>query len=165
MTFQDLLRKVKYKPVFNIIHKEYYLESGYPNDQMMHIDFSYSKVFDNLLCKDKIKSDSDFEINFEMVEGEDDDPYINIYLHKLDDGERFGLDFVPWGEALSFNVNNSLGMSEVEMTAHILWEMTFWGFTEETVNEQREITLKAIEESEAGNVIEMDLEDLINELR
>ena len=46
MTFQDLLRKVKYKPVFNIIHKEYYLESGYPNDQMMHIDFSYSKVFD-----------------------------------------------------------------------------------------------------------------------
>lgn len=165
MTFQNLLRKVKYKPVFNIIHKEYYLEGGYTNDEMMQIDCAYSRVFDNLFYKNQKQINNNLQIDFETNKDDEKDPYVNIFLNDLENGERFGLDFVDWSEALSFTVKNSLKMSDTEMVAHILWEITFWGFSEEAVNEQKQITLKSIDQAESGEFEAINLEDLINELR
>ena len=166
MTFQNLLRKVKYKPVFNIIHKEYYLNGGYSNDEMMQIDYAYSRVFDHLSYRKQNKNNDNLQINFKLIEDEDSSgPYVDVYLYDSDSDESFGLDFCEWGDVLSYEVHNSLELSDPQMVAHILWEMTFWGFTEEEVQNQKNITLRSIDEIDSGNCKVFDLEDLLNELR
>ena len=37
-------------------------------------------------------------------------------------------------------------MSSPEYLAHILWEITFWGFSEEQIEKQKQITIDASNE-------------------
>tara|TARA_X000001036_G_scaffold409613_1_gene420870 strand:+ start:343 stop:852 length:510 start_codon:yes stop_codon:yes gene_type:complete len=165
MTFQNLLRKVKYKPVFNIIYKQYYLSAGYSNDEMMKIDYAYSNVFDNLLYKEQNKTSDNLQISLKSAQDEDGgDPYIDAHLYDSDADESFGLDFCEWGDILAYEVNNSLNLSDAEIVAHVLWEITFWGFTEAEVQNQKNITLRSIEDIDSGKYEAIDLADLINEL-
>ena len=43
------------------------------------------------------------------------------------------------------------------MAAHILWEMTFWGFSEEQIKKQKEATLSYDE----SDLTELDLDELV----
>ena len=86
MIFQDLIRSVNYKKVFNVIYKNYYKKQNYSNSQMMDIDYTYSKVFDELVLKDSESSDEKFIINFKEVtescsEQLGDESYIDVFLY------------------------------------------------------------------------------------
>jgi hypothetical protein len=52
--------------------------------------------------------------------------------------ERWAIGFVPWAEWLAMPVAvENCDLTSAQMVAHCLWEMTFYGFEEEHVQEKK----------------------------
>src|SRR5437764_5585776 len=64
-----------------------------------------------------------------------DQPFWEVSCTKDGDPERCGLDLSPWAEWLALRVPQSLlyKMTAAEIVAHCVWEMTFYGFTQEKI--------------------------------
>ncbi len=58
-------------------------------------------------------------------------PFINVYGLVEDEYglEKTGLEYLPWGEWLGLEVETDLNLTQVEVLCHILYEMTFNGFS------------------------------------
>ena len=50
--------------------------------------------------------------------------------------ELFALDFVEWKDIIDIEIYNSAKLTQTECLAHILWEITFWGFSEKEIQKQ-----------------------------
>jgi Family of unknown function (DUF6557) len=64
-----------------------------------------------------------------------DKPFWDVSCIKEGDPARCGLDLSPWDEWLALRVPQSLldKMTAAEIVAHCVWEMTFYGFTQEKI--------------------------------
>jgi hypothetical protein len=53
--------------------------------------------------------------------------------------ETYAFEFSPWAEVLGFEIcpQNAAEVGEAQLAAQILWEMTFFGFTEDQISEER----------------------------
>jgi hypothetical protein len=62
----------------------------------------------------------------------------------------YALEFTPWAEWLGMEINNEAfeKFTEPEILSHILYEMTFMGFDEEKILNQKQELDKRIEEIE-----------------
>ncbi|MBR4319716.1 MAG: hypothetical protein IKI37_02700 [Oscillospiraceae bacterium] len=60
-----------------------------------------------------------------------------VYAGNLHDSERYGLEITPWKEVLGWKTDAEAFtfFSKEEFTAAVLWEITFFGFDEETIQE------------------------------
>jgi len=60
------------------------------------------------------------------------EPFVDVSGRKDDDPVAYGLSFVPWREWLGMTVvvRPPLRLTETEIVAHILWEMTYAGYDE-----------------------------------
>jgi hypothetical protein len=65
----------------------------------------------------------------------EDQPFWDVSCIKEGDPDRRGLDLWPWEEWLALRVPQSLldKMTATEIVAHSVWEMTFYGFTQEKI--------------------------------
>ena len=65
-----------------------------------------------------------------------DKPFWDVSCTKEADPDRCGLDLSPWDEWLALRVPQSLldKMTAAEIVAHCVWEMTFYGFTQEKIS-------------------------------
>lgn len=154
MTLRELISKCKYKKVFNLIYKKYYVKQPYSQSEIMEIDLSYEKVFNKLLELPKVKNVKN-EIHLIQAKSEGED-FIDVCLYNEDEDGLFAIDFFLWSEIVDYPVIAALKLSDEEMLAHILWQITFWGFSEEEIKKQGEATLKASqEEAEPLNLDEL----------
>jgi hypothetical protein len=122
---------------------------------------AYQLVFDTL--SSLAPQETKIRVCIEMVfrEGIDEEPYIEVfgkdgtlnknlpdfrYFSKTASKEfanseaSFALDLVPWEEWLGMELDPSTidAYSGHDIAAHCLWEMTFFGFDQETIKEQRD---------------------------
>jgi hypothetical protein len=51
-----------------------------------------------------------------------------------------------------------------EIAAHILWEMTFYGFSDEEIGKEKEKVERALRDMESGEVEIIPLEELLKEI-
>lgn len=74
------------------------------------------------------KSDSDF----------------NVFVER--GGEKCSMSFFPWAEVLGLTIENQTlaRFSQTEITALVLWTITFWGFDEETIRKKTDEWLKEL---------------------
>jgi len=80
-------------------------------------------------------------------------------------GEEYGLDFTPWLEWLAFDVSDesveAYGINVV--TAEVLWEMTFNGYTSKTIEEATEKLDESVKEADeavqAGRTTPFNLDE------
>ena len=106
----------------------------YPNQQSSLM--GYEKVLAQLRTIEPIASD--WHIVVEWVEdwfgGK---PYVHVIGRKQDDDQNWGLDFTDWAEWLGMEVEPKSfeTFPGVEILAHCLFEMTWFGFTPEAVAE------------------------------
>lgn len=94
MTLRDLLKKCRYKDVFNIIHQEYY--KGTEADVAYGADLGYRKVYQELRLLPEAPN-AEYKIN--ITEREDEE-FIDVCLYCNEDEETYAMDFTPWTELI-----------------------------------------------------------------
>jgi hypothetical protein len=102
----------------------------------------YREVYERLVSLGE--APSDFMLRIEHRKDADEE-WIEVYgedgTSRPDgDPERFALELMPWSEWLGAVVPQDLlqKYSPAEIAAHCLYEMTFVGFDEETIQAERE---------------------------
>jgi hypothetical protein len=78
-----------------------------------------------------------YQLSIELTPPVDpkDKPFRDISCIKEGDPDRCGPDLSPWDEWLALRVPQSLldKMTAAEIIAHCVWEVTFYGFTQEKI--------------------------------
>lgn len=144
MTLRDLISSCTFKKTFNELYKSYF-KNCLTNDEIQKLDLRYYKFFEYLKSLPESKTSSD-KIYVTHTSGEDF--VIDVcFLDKHKD-ELFALDFVDWDDIIDLEVYRTFQISDEECLAHILHEITFWGFDKETFEKQKKILRDSIDESE-----------------
>ena len=143
MTLRELLKETPYKSVFNVIYKTFYQEKKYLNSRIIEADVAYSKVYKELidLPENNIENQKIYIANVADLAQE-----IDICLLNETEDELYSFDFIPWKDVIDLEILKTAKLSSVECLAHILWEMTFWGFSQEEIERQKQITIDAANE-------------------
>jgi len=144
MTILDLLHKTDYKKVFNNIYKFYYKDKTYNRERLMDIDAAYYRVFEKLQST-KPELFEDFKnCKIYITNIPDGDlQTVDVCLYDEDEDQLFSIDFIEWSKLLNLPIYKTIKMSDDEILAHFLWEITFWGFNAEDIKKQAEITKNA----------------------
>ena len=97
----------------------------------------------------------------------DEQPYWDVWCGKQNDPERYGLDLSRWEEWLAIRVPQSLldAMPDAEILAHCIWDMTFYGFTQERIAETRAELDRRVKEIDEGKAELIPWEDVKERLR
>jgi hypothetical protein len=122
----------------------------------MEIDVCYDKVWKDI--KALPTSDPDGLCLSLGQRNEAEATFIDVLLYNEKEDETFALDFFPWSELIDMKIKRDepLGLTDDEVLAHILWEITFWGYTESEVKKQKSITENSSKEES------IELEDLFS---
>lgn len=80
--------------------------------------------------------------------------YIDVYIKDADDA-RWGIDFIDWNDLVDLKVDDRISNEVSEMLSHILYEMTWWGHTRQSINDQAQDLLD--QANDIDNLIEFSL--------
>ncbi|MDL2318439.1 hypothetical protein LJC74_05090 [Eubacteriales bacterium OttesenSCG-928-A19] len=128
MEVGELLKTVEFAPVWE------YLVSYYPNACTYE---GYQHAFHELNNTVPVKPAVAMEVFVEKIYDENDPEgyYFDIYGVQSGDSTHCSLKFSPWEELLSYQVSlesiEKYGL--IAVTAHILYDMTWFGGTSEAV--------------------------------
>jgi|SRR5690606_4860266 len=142
----------------------------YP-DQQKNVD-GYRKAHEILL---QLPS-ADTAMQLQICWVADDDPteqgYHDVSGFEPDEAIAYSIEFRPWAEWLGMAVTEETyaAYTELEITAHCLFEMTFAGFDEATIQSEWNEIIKASEELENMSEKErkkrlLTVDELTRELR
>lgn len=98
----------------------------------------YNAAYQELLSIQNIDNSED-TICFEIHKSEfDDEEWVDVYFLKDDGVSRYALDFKSWHSILGMNVNSDIFtyMDMVDVFAHILFEITYYGFSNAAVSQK-----------------------------
>ena len=149
MTLRELLSHVMDRghslQVHGIISDIYY-----KGDNMKNVCNTYTTVIRGLLNLDTgpvskyITKDHVIQLKSYADEGEE---YVGVGLYDTTDDQAYACDFCSWRDLIDLCVEDKIGLSLENQLAHILWEITFWGYTEEEVERQGQLMEVASHES------------------
>lgn len=133
MTFKELLDQYTWEEIAPVLHL------CYPGETLE----GYKEALDEL--RSLTPKPSQMAIGLEWILDEDGD-YVNVY--GIEDETRYGLDFVYWTEWLSLSIlkETLAAFSPREILVHCLYEMTFYGFSNEKIMEEREKLFAIVKE-------------------
>jgi hypothetical protein len=112
-------------------------------------------LYNRLINKELLPSDNDITVEYYRSV---DDEYHSVF--RLIDGERVSISFEPWGSILNSELDNQVDEPNEDVIIHILYEMTWNGWTDERVIESREQLERKVEEMERDNGRLYTLEEL-----
>jgi hypothetical protein len=157
ITLNDLIAQVK----FDDIKKA--LIENYPN-QTRNIE-GYEKVFNELqLMTPVARTNENWQLDVHMVNPlfEDEEPYMDVsglWLNSTEPEQHWALEFTPWEEWLSIFVNKQQveTLGKETYVAHCLWEMTFNGFEQETIQDKINMLDESEKEIKVKEVADIEL--------
>ena len=164
MTLRDLLRKTSYHAIFNCLHKEYYYKD--PDDEVTEVSLAYRRVINKLLSYDMSPA-PEYQILIRAPEGESSEKtafFIDVCLQTSEDEETYAMDLVPWVELVDSEIHNEAKLNHDCAAAHILWEITFYGFTEDCVDKEKKEMQELIKRIESGEEKLIPWEDIEEEI-
>jgi hypothetical protein len=135
MTLRDLIHNCPYKRVFNALHKYYYY--GNADEAILQADIGYLNVYKELEQLPPNPSPK-WEIHVLKKADKDYDDIIDVCLHEIKEGESYGVDLILWSEIIDCEFKNLTENSDIECLAHILYEITFYGFSEAKIKEVKD---------------------------
>jgi len=109
----------------------------YP-DQTEHLE-TYRKIFHNLRLMKPEACTTEIVIQYVSEDDTDVSTAIEVYgtdrIAQKEHADCFALEYQPWKEWLGMTVSERTvsGFSEPEIVVHCLYEMTFAGFDEQSV--------------------------------
>jgi hypothetical protein len=151
-----------------IREKDYVVESDKTKDFDSLKEAYNHSIEELLLLNPSDKQTDDFEIEV-YLDTSDDPAFVHVhYINKKFEGipdeeydinddryqKYFAMGFTPWNELLSLDVTVRECMKHLtpeEICAELLWEITFYGFTEEKMMEEKAELDRRIEEIDNGS--------------
>lgn len=143
------MRRCSYKAVFNILYKNYF-KGAYPTDKIHQADYRFLKVFEELLTLDDNPNE---EYQIYICEKEDDsdgERFFDVGLYCSKEDEDYALDLTLWEDLIDAKIKNESKIDDTVALAHILWEITFYGFSSETVKLEKDKMAKLCKRIESG---------------
>lgn len=144
-TLYNLLRLVDFESVFSRLIFWF-------SDQEKSKD-AYKTVFDNLLRMSQNKHNlNDLFIKIE-TDKDLDCEYMDVYGVKYNKSNiRYGLSFMSWSDWITMFIDNDTinSFSNEDIVAGCLYEMTFFGFSEEKVLDKRDKMIEDINDLKNG---------------
>lgn len=132
--------------LYDLIHEYKWVEivpamtAILPNDETFERNLAgHGIVFDELKELKPVNRDEMRLVIEWVVDDYDGQPYVDIYgleNRNEDASTHWGLGFMPWQEWLGLEIKEEdtlIPFTEQEIIAHCLWEMTFYGFSQETI--------------------------------
>jgi hypothetical protein len=151
MTLRELLYRKSFKNIFNVIYKTYLKDKS--NDKITEYSISFQKAFKELKNVEPNKKTKNLVVLNEIKDENED--VIDVCFYDESEDEHYALDFMDWGEIIECEVVAPKKFNQTTIVAHILWEITFWGYSRDKITEQRKTLNKLSEEIE-----DIDIEDL-----
>lgn len=143
--FIDILKRVQFEPVFETLCKWYEDQEKSKN--------GYREVFEKLLQMTPKKHElSDLFIRVRKTKDLFDEGSDKVYLDtdgvNMQNGKQYGIEFVPWHDWISMYITSeSLAtLTNEEIVASCLFEMTFFGFDEKEIREEVDKMKNSVEE-------------------
>lgn len=168
-TLRDLIHAVmdtgNWNKVTSIVYDTYYTE----NDSRKAVDGAYINVIGELIELSPNKQDTRIVIEqcTTVIPGRDDDTtiekYVNVRLQEPGD-KACSISYVEWTELIDMTIEDQLNLNIFEQLAHILWEITFHGFSNESVKQAAAELARQIDEAENCPDKLIDWEDISTEL-
>lgn len=154
MTLKELLYRKSFKNVFNVIYKNYL--KGKSDDEVIRYSINFSKAFEELKS---LKSNKKTKNSIVLNEiNESDQNFVDVCYFDSKDDEHYGLDFMDWSEILQCEVIAPKKFNQTTIVAHILWEITFWGYSRDKIKEQA-LSLHQSAEEIIEHIKDIDIED------
>ena len=91
----------------------------------------------------------------------DDEAVVDVHLYNTADDETYALDFIDWVDLIDLLVEDKIGLSQADQLAHILYELTFWGFDADQIKKERKLLEQASEEADHVTEV-LDIDDLLD---
>ena len=154
-TLRELLTQYSDHRVDALTYLLKYYYDGHQDTQSVWSAFD--KVWTRLIPLEGKPSDELSAIAIRAVAAQDEEWY-EVYGIGSDIGETFSLDFVVWESLIDLNITDDTFnvIKDHEIIAHILWEITFWGWTEGAVRERRTELIES--EEEINNCLDDELD-------
>ena len=156
MTFRELLKNSNHREVFNYLHKEYYYKNI--DEEVHEMALAYQKVIDELLGK-PVAPNEEWEIEIRMIDNEFDD----VCWCNIEEEADYAMDLTPWSEILDAKIREPFNLNKNEVVAHLLYEITFYGFTEEQIVKERAQLRQLSDDIDTGKEKLIAWEDIYKE--
>lgn len=156
MLLKDYIKEVSFSDVIKV------LEGYYDFDETKGFLITWSELFNEIFNLEIIDAGNQ-DMWIELIEV---DGYIDVEGRREGENVSYGLGFTDWKEILQMEVRTDLDLSKEEITAHIVYDITWYGATQDMIGEKKEIIKERIleveEAIEEGNLDEKtrDLDDL-----
>ena len=135
MTFRELVRKCPYKSVFNALYKYYYY--GNPKETIEKADLGYLGVY-KALEKLPPTPNPEWEIHVLKKTDKEDGEFVDVCRHDTEKDENYVVDLTLCSEIIDCEFKKLTDDSDTKCLAHILYEITFYGFSEEKIREVKD---------------------------
>tara|TARA_Y100000592_G_C5392548_1_gene278975 strand:+ start:429 stop:920 length:492 start_codon:yes stop_codon:yes gene_type:complete len=156
MNVASLLRKKSFREIFNFINKYYLYDKNKSEKESYSVNFL--KSYDELISLQFPKSSMKICLDIEPCDGD-------VVVTIVSGEEEFACDFVSWEEILGCEIITKHGkkFSEIEIISHILWEITFWGFSRKQLMHNKNKLLESLNDTD--NLEVCSIEDFIKEIK
>lgn len=124
-------------------------------------------VFVEVGKKNCAPNESGMTVHVRFIPASDfSDEYYDVSGKLPGDDAFYGLDFSSFSQWASYLVAEEAlaSLPPEEIAAHILWEMTFYGFSDAEIEEERKKIEKAFKDIESGKVELIPAEEVFKEL-
>lgn len=166
MTFRELLNVVfNTGTVFQVMSKigqVYYQNTPEQLDMIMK---KYTSAAQQMLDIPSLPGCEEYTIRLSNVNDADGENYVDVHLHRDKDDQVYSIAYTDWAEIVDLPISTTNHFDMVDQVSHILWELTFHGFTREEVNESRAELIAAMDEVEKGETKLVSWDELKSELR
>lgn len=136
MTLRQLINHVMDRGavmhVMSCIYNCYYSSK---HDEFEDVVHSYTHVIREMINLDTDAEHADHQIVLHEV-ADNDQSHVDVFL-RLDD-QTYAIDYIDWTKLIDIQVCDEIGLQAHDVLAHVLWEMTFHGFTNARVKQSRE---------------------------
>jgi len=135
MILKDIVMQTDFNEMWDYLVSQYNkyepMQWGQYDDQYQG---AYLSIFERLQSIEPVESNLEIVISHPY---EDDWWRVNGVDKNEEDG-WYALDYLPWSEMLGMKIEKQTltALKSHEILAHCMWEMTFWGFDEETIQER-----------------------------
>jgi hypothetical protein len=118
------------------------------------IQHAYTNVVRELIeCPGREKVEHTIVVESVFHEGEET---VDVYL--VDEGNsRISLDFTDWNDLIDLPVKDKISKEVTQMLGHVLYEITWWGFTNESIRQQGQ---ELLDNQDRDNIIPFDINSL-----